>query len=269
MPAGIAAARGAIATARNRSTTRKEKRMSKYPNSLLGIYATVLTVAFGGLLLMGARAPGAADFDTINVHRINVREPDGTLRMVISDRSAFPGLIAHGKEYPHPRPRAGMLFYDDEGTEQGGLVFSGRKGADGKGDSGLSLTFDRYDQDQQLQLIGLDEHGHAFAGMAVNDVPTVPTQQQFEEREKLAAMPDGPAKTQTEARLREAGAIMPRYFAGKSRDGNSVVMLQDATGAPRLALMVTPDGKASIDFLDADGKVQRTLTAVDAEAGKP
>lgn len=237
--------------------------MLKYPKTLLGIYAAVLTVAFGALLLMGARAPGAADFDTINVHRINVLEPDGTLRMVISDRSAFPGLIAHGKEYPHPRPRAGMLFYDDEGTEQGGLVFSGKKGADGKGDSGLSLTFDRYDQDQQLQLIGLDEHGHAFAGMAVNDVPTIPIQQEFEEQKKIDAMPDGAAKTQATARLRKQGEIMPRYFAGKSRDGNSVVMLQDATGAPRLALMVTPDGKASIEFLDAKGKVQRTLTATD------
>ena len=77
-------------------------------------------------------------------------------------------------------------------------------------------------------------------------------------------MPDGAAKTQAEAHLRKQGQIMPRYFAGKSRSGNSVVMLQDATGAPRLALMVTPDGKASIEFLGADGKVQRTLTATDA-----
>lgn len=237
--------------------------MLRYPKTLLGIYAAILTVAFGVLLLMGARAPGAADFDTINVHRINVLEPDGTLRMVISDRTEFPGLIVHGKEYTHPRPRAGMLFFDDEGTEQGGLIFSGKKGADGKGDSGLSLTFDRYNQDQQLQLIGLDEHGHAFAGMSVNDVPTLPIQQVLDERKKIDAMPDGAAKTQAEARLRKQNEIMPRYFAGKSRSGNSVVMLQDATGAPRLALTVTPDGKASIEFLDANGKVQRTLTATD------
>lgn len=242
--------------------------MLKRPNTFLGIYAVLLTIAFGALVLMGARAPGPADFDTINVHRINVVEPDGTLRMVISDRSQFPGLILHGKESPHPRPRAGMLFYDDEGTEQGGLIFSGKKGADGKGDSGLSLTFDRYNQDQQLQLIGLDEHGRAFSGMAVNDVPTLPMQQVLDQEKQIAAMPDGPAKQQAEARLREQAGITPRYFAGKSRDGNSVVMLQDASGAPRLALMVTPEGKASIQFFDAKGKVQRTLTAdsVDAPA---
>lgn len=238
--------------------------MLRYPKTLLGIYAAVVTAAFGALLLMGARAPGSADFDTITVHRINVVEPDGTLRMVISDRSEFPGLIVRGKEYPHPRPRAGMLFYNDEGTEQGGLVFSGKKAADGKVDSGLSLTFDRYEQDQQLQLIGLDENGRAFAGMAVNDVPTTPIQRVFDAEQKIAAMPDGTAKAKALAQLREQGEIMPRYFAGKSRSGNSVVMLQDAKGNPRLSLVVTPDGKASIEFLGADGKVQRTLTATDA-----
>ncbi len=242
--------------------------MLKYPKTLLGIYATILTVAFGALLLMGARTPGAADFDTINVHRINVREPDGTLRMVISDRSNFPGLIVHGHEYPHPRPRAGMLFYDDEGTEQGGLIFSGKMGADGKGDSGLSLTFDRYDQDQQLQLIGLDQDGHAFAGLRVNDVSDVPILKIMADRKRLKTLPDGPEKAALTAKIAKESAGAPRYFSGKSMSGNAVVMLKDAKGVPRLALMVTPDGKASIDFLDAHGKVQRTLTT-DATSGEP
>ena len=237
--------------------------MRTYPKTLLGIYAAVLTVAFGGLLLMGARAPGPADFDTINVHRINVREPDGTLRMVISDKSEFPGWILHSKEYPHKRPRAGMLFYDNEGTEQGGLIFSGKKGADGKGNSGLSLTFDRYDEDQQLQLIGLDQDGHTYAGMQVSDVSDVPMQQVIAEAQKIEAMPDGADKDRLKAKLAKDRASAPRYFAGKSGSGNSVVMLQDANGNPRLALMVSPEGKASIQFLDVNGKVQRTLTADD------
>lgn len=235
--------------------------MLKYPNTLLGIYATILTVAFGALLLMGAKSsPGSAQFDSITVHRINVVEPDGTLRMVISDHAQFPGRILHGKEYPHPRPQAGMLFYNAEGTEQGGLIFDGSKAADGYS-SGLSLTFDRYEQDQQLQLIGLDENGHAFAGMQVNDVPRAPILQATEEIKKIKAMPEGPQRTQATEQWQKQYGMQPRYFAGKSRSGNSVVMLRDASGKPRLAMMVTPAGKASIDFLDANGKVERTLTA--------
>lgn len=235
--------------------------MLNFPKSYLGIYATVLTAAFATLVLMGARSTHNATFDTIDVQRINVREPDGTLRLVISDKAAFPGLILHGKDYPHERPHAGMLFFNDEGTEQGGLIFSGKKSADGTISSGLSLTFDRYDQDQQLQLIGLDDGGKTVAGMRVNDVPSRPIVQDMAEQKTLDAMPEGARKTLMEKRDNENYYGAPRYYAGKSRSDNSVVMLSDAKGKPRLTLMVTPTGEASIEFLDADGKVQRTLTA--------
>ncbi|MDN5924431.1 MAG: hypothetical protein L0H70_05470 [Xanthomonadales bacterium] len=243
--------------------------MLNFPKTYLGVYSLVLTAAFAGLVLMGAKANHDASFDTINVHRINVREPDGTLRMVISNRTDFPGQILHGKEYPHERPRAGMIFYNDEGTEQGGLIFSGHKTADGYS-SGLSLTFDRYDQDQQLQLIGLDKNGHYFAGMQVNDVPHRPILNDIQEAAKLKAMPKDKRMALMQKRQQENYYGAPRYFAGKSMSGNSVVMLKDANGKPRLALMVTPEGKASIEFLDANGKVQRTLSAGDvAKSSKP
>jgi hypothetical protein len=191
---------------------------------------------------------------------MNLVEPDGTLRMVISDHAKFPGLILHGKEYPHPRPQAGMLFYDDEGTEQGGLVFDGKKTKDGYS-SGLGLTFDRYQQDQQLQLLGLDENGHYFAGMEVNDVPQRPVLGDVQEFAKIKAIPEAQRKALLEKRSREHYYGAQRFYAGKSASGNSVVLLRDADGHPRLSMMVTPGGKASIDFLDADGKVQRSITA--------
>lgn len=208
--------------------------MLNLPRTFLGVYAAVLSVAFGGLVLMGAKADHDASFDTINVHRINVREPDGTLRMVISDKARFPGLIMQGKETPHPRPRAGMLFYNDEATEQGGLIFSGHKTKEGGYESGLSLTFDRYEADQQLQLIGLDKNGRYFAGLRINDVP-----KQSGER------------------------LTQRMYVGKSRSDSSVVALAGADGSPRLMLMVTPAGEASILFMGADGKQQAALTAAD------
>lgn len=230
----------------------------------LTVYAGVLTLVFAGTVLMGATSTtSSASFDQITVHRINLVEPDGTLRMVISDHAKFPGLFLHGKEYPHPRPQAGMLFYNDEGTEQGGLVFAGAKNKGGYS-SGLSLTFDRYNQDQQLQLIGLDENNKTYAGLEVNDVPHTPILQSMAELEKVEATPKGSQRTQAEAQWQKQYGITRRYFAGKSGSGNSVVMLRDANGKPRLALTVTPAGKASIDFLDANGKVQRTLTATDA-----
>src|SRR6202166_1528966 len=67
-------------------------------------------------------------FTELDVQRINVREPDGTLRMTISNSATAPGLIFKGKEHPFPnRQAAGILFFNDEGTETGGLLFGGAK----------------------------------------------------------------------------------------------------------------------------------------------
>ena len=94
---------------------------------VLLIYSGVLTVVLCVVLLSGASSRKKTSFDEIDVKRINLVEPDGTIRMVISNRADFPGLIVKGKEYPHDRQTAGMLFFDDEGTENGGLIFGGAK----------------------------------------------------------------------------------------------------------------------------------------------
>ena len=70
---------------------------------------------------------------TIAVKRINIIEPDGTLRMVQSNKAQFPGVIVKAEEHKQDRPFAGMLFFNDEGTENGGLIFNGSKDGGGKG----------------------------------------------------------------------------------------------------------------------------------------
>lgn len=96
--------------------------------------------------------------DQINVHRINIVEPDGTLRMVISNHAQLPGIIARGKEQMFTRPQAGILFYNDEGSENGGLIFGGHRNSKGEVvDSGGSLSFDKYEANQIVQLAGVDD----------------------------------------------------------------------------------------------------------------
>jgi hypothetical protein len=73
----------------------------------LMIYSGVLTAVFAVTLLGGLVAqPQKPKFDEIDVQRINVYEPDGTLRTVISNKARFPGLIIRGKEYRHPWSQA-------------------------------------------------------------------------------------------------------------------------------------------------------------------
>ena len=112
----------------------------------LTIYSGVLTLIFTITVFGGFAATAKrSTFDEIYVHRINVVEADGTLRMILSNKTRFPGIIVKGKEYPHEeRKTAGILFFDDEGTENGGLIFGGMRGIDGKVESWGHLSFDQY-----------------------------------------------------------------------------------------------------------------------------
>ena len=196
----------------------------------LVLYAAVLTVVLALVALYGFSA-SSRTFDQITVHRINVVEPDGTLRMVISDHAELPGVIVHGKQQDTPpRPQAGMLFYNDEGSEAGGLIFAGHKNAKGEiVDSGASLSFDKYGAGQIVQLAGVDDKTDKFSGLSV------------------AGYVDG----------RRA----QRIWVGRDGEGDAKVALMDAQGRKRILLDVAADGAASMSFLDADGKVVDSFPA--------
>ncbi|EQD44071.1 hypothetical protein B1A_15237, partial [mine drainage metagenome] len=74
----------------------------------------------------------ALRFKESTARRINVAEPDGTPHLIISDRHDFHGAIINGHDYPFQQDTAGMLFYNNEGSESGGLIFGGHKSKDGK-----------------------------------------------------------------------------------------------------------------------------------------
>jgi len=133
---------------------------------VLVIYAGVVT-GFLGLTAVTRGAPTNQDFDEISVRRIRVVEPDGTLRMVISNHNALPRDSRGNREGRNQRPGAGLIFYNDEGTENGGLIFGGRRDVDGKVvDSGLSLSFDKYGVNgQMLQLAAISDKDNRFAGL--------------------------------------------------------------------------------------------------------
>ena len=197
----------------------------------LSLYAAVVSTVIAATLLTGAASPKAQRvYDEITVQRINVVEPNGVLRLVIADHARLPGIIVHGKEQAFPRPQAGMLFYNDDGSETGGLIFGGRKNAKGEVvDAGGSLSFDRYEANQIVQLIGVDDKEDRFAGVVVSDSPS-------------------------------GTEVHRRAWIGRNDDGTASLELRDAKGRRRLVLQVSADGTAKVQFLDEKGKVVSELT---------
>jgi hypothetical protein len=227
-------------------------------------YSVLLTTALAVFTVSQAVSeakPGSAKFDQIDVRRINVRESDGTLRMTISSADAAPGIIVRGKEQPHPQGRAeaGMIFFNAEGTENGGLIFGGSK-KDGKVSGFGHLSFDQYDQDQVISLDQSEENGHRVAGLSFSDRPDTPLPW-----DRLREMDKPQVRAEMETLAKAGGFGYSRLFIGKADDRASTVVLKDAKGRPRLVMKVAPDGAASIDFLDESGKAVRTLTPAAAK----
>jgi hypothetical protein len=236
---------------------------------LLKLYALCSTAAFAVLALAAfthRRSP--TRFDEIDVERINVVEKDGKLRMVISNRDRSPGPIAYGKPFGYAGgSRPGMIFFNDEGTENGGLTFTGMRKPDGSYTSSGHLSFDQYNEDQVVYLQYLDDNGKMRKGLTIADRADVPILQVVALGDSIKAMPDGAAKEAALKRYMEPRPGVPlfaqRVFVGRDPSKTALVLLSDKLGHPRLRLMVDSLGDASLAFMDTSGKVVKTIGARD------
>jgi hypothetical protein len=129
-----------------------------------------------------------------------------------------------------------MIFYNDEGEENGGLIFGGKK-VDGTVESFGHLSFDQYDEDQDMALEYSERQGKRSTGLEFNDRPDTPIGELYDRQQAIAKLPAGPAKDSAMRALR-AG------FANR----------------PRLRLTVDSAGVAMIEFLDEAGKVTKRVT---------
>jgi hypothetical protein len=227
----------------------------------LMIYAGVLTAVFAVTILSGfAQAPRKLSLDQLDVQRINVREPNGTLRLVISDAATAPGIIIKGKEYPHPnRKAAGMIFYNDEGTENGGLVFGGEKDKDGTKESHGHLSFDAYEQDQTMALDSHQEKEGRYTKLQFNDYPDYSILEEIQFMASIKDLPADQQKAKLDAFFAERGGPTRRMVLGRNTDGSVQLAMNDLQGHPRIVMKVAKDGAPSLQMLDGNGKVTGEL----------
>ena len=204
-------------------------------------------------------APGGQRIDEITVQRLNVVDADGTLRLVVAGKDRMhPGII-DGKVIDRPRPVAGMIFFNDEGDEVGGLVVSGQE-RDGVRRASALFAFDQLKQDQTIAIGYAEEKGQRTAGLTVWDRADTPLGGLIDKLNAANRIPD---PKQREQAIRAARASAPpaprRVYVGKNADRSAGVMLADAEGKARLTLRVDAGGQAAIEFLDADGQVTHRL----------
>jgi hypothetical protein len=195
--------------------------------------------------------------DELTVQRLNVVDANGTLRFVLSNKDRMHPGVMDGVTINRPRPVAGMLFFNDEGDEVGGLTFTGTDDNGRRANAGL--MFDQLKQDQTIGISYSENNGQRSAGLQVWDRSEQPLSDLIRGLNAANALPAGAERDAAVKAVRAKAPPGPRrVFVGKNSDRSAQVSLADAAGKPRLVLRVDPDGAASIDFLDADGKtVQR------------
>jgi len=228
-------------------------------------YAIVATLVLGTLSLTAFRqAAQKARFTEIDVERINLVEPDGSLRMVISNRPRSIGPIYKGKPFGYPGgTRPGLIFFNDEGTENGGLTFTGRRREDGTYTSSVGMSFDQFNQDETLTLRYSDENGRKASAITIADRDTRDIYDLIMQRDSINKISDSTARTAALQRLFGPRDGVPlaatRVYLGRDRSKASVLNLFDPNGRPRLRLRVDSLGVASLEFLDEKGAVTAKL----------
>jgi hypothetical protein len=219
------------------------------------VYAIASALMLAVLCTAAFRQPAPQKFGEITVERINVTDANGTLRMVIANKDRMHPGVMDGVTINRPRPVAGMLFFNDEGDEVGGLTFTGRA-TDGTRRANASLMFDQLKQDQTIGFSYSETDGRRNAGFNVWDRADSPLSDLIRQLNDANRIEDQSAR---KARLAEISAAAPpgprRVFVGKNAERAALVALSDANGRPRLTMTVDATGNPRLEFLDEAGKV--------------
>ena len=234
----------------------------------LRIYVAVLTVIVIAclialiLLLRGNRQMDAVAsshliVDELTAHRINIVEPDGRLDLVISDHTRqHPGRM-NGKDFPARDRPAGMIFFNEEGDECGGLVYDGTKK-----EASFTISVDQYKNDQIMQLSYEQDSATTLSrsyGLKLWD-----RNDRFTFQQKLDfynALPphDTVALHNGLDSLRKLGYLtVERLFLGRTADGQTGLFLRDNKGIPRLRICIGKENEPLIQTLDDQGRVVGT-----------
>lgn len=227
-------------------------------NRLLKAGLSLGALAFTTALMVAAKpADTRGRFTELDVERINILSPDGKQELVLANRLRLPKAIVDGKEVGEKRGMPGLLFYNAQGDECGGLIYDGKLDPQGKPAAGMHFSMDRFGGDQQLALGHYEGGGTMETGLHVYDRGLAKEYSPLFEAYQKAQGPEKQAlKEQWEA---AGGRQTPRVFVGKTRGKSSALIMADAKGRPRIMMLVSPEGQPMLNFLDDKGQVVQSF----------
>jgi hypothetical protein len=197
----------------------------------------------------------------LNAERINIREKNGILKAALSNSAGF----NEGQRREMGGVTfSGLMFYNEEGQETGGLVYRGKTTAGGQ-DADVSLTFDQYNQDQVVYLH--HEESKDAQGLKIDDGLTIiarPDWKDIKEEYGIYGKMEKLTPDQREALKLEslqAGKISTRraFFGVRRGTKDAVpyddtgVFIKNKWGRDTIKLYVDNDNKPHFEIYDSLG----------------
>jgi hypothetical protein len=200
-------------------------------------------------------------FNLIEAQRVNILE-NGIIKAALSNSAGFNEF---GRAQRGGVTFSGLMFYNEEGQEEGGLVYSG-KGAPGGQDADVTLTMDQYRQDQNVYLHH-EEHKDA-QNLRVEDGLSInarPDWSGVKEEYKIYGELDQLSPEQRDdlrlKSLQEGKISSNRLFFGVKRGikGNAPyddtgIFIKNKWGRTAIKLYVDNDNKPHFEVYDPLGK---------------
>lgn len=198
----------------------------------------------------------------LNVEKLNICEPDGTVKLALFNSKNVPGMFMEGEDIL-PGHRAGdgisgLMFYNNHGDECGGLIYGSNVDENGKVQMGMSLTLDKWKQDQLVQL-HLDKDGDAEKyGLSIYDRPNMHI------RDSVKFMNEF-HKTDDIERKRELVKILNkdnqrRLFVGHDIDGETKVSLYSKDGSEQLRISIDDTDKPKLILMGKEISLEELLS---------
>lgn len=229
----------------------------------LKAYSVGITALLALMWFSGFRHPDQKQrFDEIDVERLNVVTADGKYAVVISNAARMPGNVMAGKEYPRNDSRgAGLLFYNPQGDEVGGLIFDASR-KDDTVDAFGQLSLDRFGSDQVVALRYVEDPSDWTAGLQVSHFERNELYEWFAAKDSISKLPTA-AQDAANGALRERFARegkweVPRVFVGE-RGQTAILEMRDTHGRRRIRLAIDTSDTPHLEFLDAKGKIVRSI----------
>lgn len=233
--------------------------------NLLILYAIISSLALIGLLSKSFFIKDTtAQQDELTVKRLNIVGEDGSYRMVFSnEKRQHSGRVA-GEDLPPRKRPAGIIFFNNEGDECGGLIAEVDQTEKGK-NAYMSFTMDNYHDDQALQIIN-DEYYEdgttsIHRGVVLNEYPEnsnlMDRYHKLLEADKIT---DQKQRDLQKQMILDNESAKRRLFIGRGKDKNTGLFLYDQLGKLKMKIFIDAQGNPRMQILDQNGNDKDILS---------